>query len=43
MPEDLQILPTVKELAQERFTVSSLSEGIEHPPPPEDDDPGVDF
>src|SRR5215218_1806155 len=42
MPEDLQILPTAEELERKRFTVSSLSEGIEHPPLPEDD-PGVDF
>jgi hypothetical protein len=34
MPEDLQILPTVKELMRECFTVSSASEGIEHPLPP---------
>ena len=44
MPEDLQILPTVKKLAEECSTVSSASGGIGHPPPPEDDDdPGVDF
>jgi hypothetical protein len=43
MPEGLQILPTVRELMRECFTVSSASEGIEHPPPPEDDDPGVDL
>lgn len=42
MPEDLQILPAVEELAQERFTVSGLSEGIEHLSSP-DDDLGVDF
>jgi len=42
MPADLQILPPAEELERERFTVSSLSEGIEDPPPPEDD-PGVDF
>jgi len=44
MPEDLQILPTVEELAEECSTVSSASGGMDHPPPPEDDDdPGVDF
>ena len=43
MPEDLQILPMAEELAQERSTVSSTSEGIEHPPPLKDDDSGVDF
>jgi hypothetical protein len=42
MPEDLQILPTVGELIRECSTVSSVSEGIEYPPPPEDD-LGVDF
>ena len=42
MPEDLQILPAAEELEQECFSVSSASEGIEHPPSPEDD-PGVDF
>jgi hypothetical protein len=41
MPEDLQILPTVGELARECFTVSSTLGGIEQSPPPEDD-PGVD-
>jgi hypothetical protein len=42
MPEDLQILPAAEELARKRFTVSSLSEGIGHLPPPEDD-LGVNF
>jgi hypothetical protein len=42
MPEDLQILPTAEELERKRFTVSCALEGIEHPPPPEDD-PGVNF
>ena len=42
MPEDLQVLPAVGELMRECFTVSSASEGIEHPPPPKAD-PGVDF
>ena len=42
MPEDLRVLPTVRELMRECFSVSSVSEGIEHPPPPEDD-LGVDF
>jgi hypothetical protein len=42
MPDDLQILPAVKDLMRECFTVSSASEGIEYLPPPEDD-PGVDF
>ena len=43
MPEDLQILPTVEELAEERSTVSSASGRMDHPPPPEVDDPGVNF
>jgi len=42
MPKDLQVLPAVGELMRECFTVSSASEGIEHPPPPKAD-PGVDF
>src|SRR5215217_3575525 len=42
MPEDLQILPAAKELEWKCSTVSSLSEGIEHPLSPEDD-PGMDF
>jgi hypothetical protein len=41
-PEDLQILPAAEELERKRFTVSNPSEGIEHPPLPEDD-PGVNF